>query len=115
MEDFEEMFSELLSNQEEILDEVKEDKEEPMVEVSGIVIQRANGDPGVPQAAKIIRESKKNGVEKGKVEAITGRSSKPAARIMRTMAEVFDHLKFKKGNNNRPSRLYHKDHLPAKG
>jgi len=52
MEDFEEMFSELLSNQEEILDEVKEDKEEPMVEVSGIVIQRANGDPGVPQAAK---------------------------------------------------------------
>jgi hypothetical protein len=102
----------IVSKLELILDEVEE-KKDPSVEVSGVTLKRVDGGPGSKKVAKIIHESKDEGIERGRVEAITGKSEKPATRIMRVMADEFDHLEFKKGNNNRPSKLFHRDYLPG--
>lgn len=110
--DLEETLQDIVNKLDLVLDEVEEDTA-PTVEVSGIAIKGAGGGPGSEEAANIINESKDKGVERGRVEAITGKSEKPATRIMRVMADEFDHLKFKKGNNNRPSKLFHQDHLPG--
>jgi hypothetical protein len=94
-----------------IQDEVEEDKE-PSVEVSGVTIKKSDGRK-TKKVGKIIQESRRDGVERGRVETITGKSEKPVIRIMREIAEQFDYMEFQKGDNNTPSKLFHKDYLPG--
>jgi hypothetical protein len=109
----EEALEDVISKTELILDEVK-DNEDPVSEVSGIPIKGWDGGSASPEVAKIMNEAGndgRKGIERGRVETITGKSEKPATRIMRTIAEEFEQMKFKKGDNKGPSKLFHKDHL----
>lgn len=85
---------------------------EVVLEIAQIPIKSADGQAASKEAARIIKESK-GGVEKGKVESITGKSDKTARRIMRKMAEEFEFLKYRKGDNTKPSKLYHADYAPG--
>jgi len=112
-EEFESLLREMQQKIQDIHREICKEEEEGKIRVSGICISTPNGSTGSSEAARIINEAKNRGVEIGKVEAITGKSKKPAMRIMRAMAEEFEFLEFRKGDNNKPSMIFHKDYLPT--